>query len=46
MGLNTLPLSAGDLVNIDLVSLGAATGLLWRSGEATLVGMGAADHVR
>ena len=45
MGLNTLPLSAGALVDFDLVSLGASTGLLWRSGDVTLVGMGAVDEV-
>ena len=37
---STVRISDGPLASVDLVELGAATGLLWRSPEATLVGLG------
>ncbi len=45
MGLNTVAFSAGQLADTDLVSLGASTGLLWRSGALTLVGLGEVEQV-
>ena len=35
----------GPLASVDLVELGAATGLLWRSPETTLVGLGAVKRI-
>ena len=45
MVLNTVPISDGPLAEIDLVSLGAASGLLWRSPTTTLVGIGEVTEV-
>lgn len=40
MGLNTVPIDDGLLAEIDLVALGASSGLLWCSPNVTLVGFG------
>ena len=45
MGLNSELIESGDLGDLDLVQLGAASGFLWRSPETTLVGLGPAETV-
>ena len=45
MGFNSEPVESGVLGELDLIELGAASGLLWRSSETTLVGLGARDTV-
>lgn len=40
MSSTTVLLDSGPLAEVDLVDLGAASGLLWRSVEVTLVGLG------
>ncbi len=41
----TVRLTAGPLAQIDLTELGAATGLLWRSPDIVLVGLGQLERV-
>ncbi len=45
MSSTTVLLDNGPLAEVDLVALGAASGMLWRSPEITVVGIGPAEHI-